>query len=238
MNWLLIGALTGLLYQPAPVSSGVHELTMGMRGGGTMLYAISVPRGYDPQRPVPLVLVLHSGGERMRYYGSSFMKFLALPALDALHPIMIAPDCPGRDWTDPAAEEAVMALVRQTLDAYPIDARRILVMGYSMGGRGTWFMASRHADVFTAAIPMAASTGNDPLDTLGTMPTYVIHSRADEVVPFGPAEQTARQLIAMGRPVRFQPLDQFTHFEMYRYIDALRLAGRWVADRWNRSTEK
>jgi len=66
----------------------------------------------------------------------------------------------------------------------------------------------------------------------------VIHSRADEVVPFGPAEQTARQLIAMGRPVRFQPLDQFTHFEMYRYIDALRLAGRWVADRWNRSTEK
>ena len=50
-------------------------------------------------------------------------------------------------------------------------------------------MASRHADLFTAAIPMAASPGDLPIDRLATMPTYIIHSRDDEVSPFAPDER-------------------------------------------------
>ena len=235
MNLLLASAVTALLAQSAPMGSGVHQLTFQVpNGGGTMLYAISIPKGYDAQRPAPLVLVLHSGGERMKYYGSAFMRLLVAPALDGLRPIMIAPDCPTNAWTDPLAERAVMALVQDTLDHYAIDRRRILVTGYSLGGRGTWFMASRHADLFTAAIPMAASTGDEPIERLGTIPTYVIHSRADEVSPFAPAERTAKQLIAMGRTVRFEALDDFGHYEMFRYVDALRRGGRWIADRWGK----
>jgi predicted peptidase len=217
------------------MAAGVHDLAFQVPGGGTMLYAISIPRGYDPKRSTPLVLVLHSGGERMKYYGSAFMKLLVEPALSGLRPIMIAPDCPTNAWTDPVAEAAVMGLVHDTLDHYTIDRRRILVTGFSLGGRGTWFMASRHADLFTAAIPMAASSGDEPLERLGTIPTYVIHSRDDEVSPFAPAERSAKQLAAMGRTVHFQALYGFGHYEMYRYVDALRGAGRWIADQWAKS---
>jgi hypothetical protein len=66
-------------------------------------------------------------------------------------------------------------------------------------------MASRHADLFTAAIPMAASTGDEPIDRLGTIPT-----------------------------VRFEALRDLGHFERGGYVDALRRAGRWIAERWNR----
>jgi predicted peptidase len=232
MNLLVAIAAAGLLAQGAPTTAGVHELTFQVPGEGIMLYAVSIPKGYDARRPAPLVLVLHSGGERMKYYGSAFMRLLVEPALDNLGPIMIAPDCPTAAWTDPAAERAVMALLRDTIDHYAIDRRRILVTGFSLGGRGAWFMASRHADLFTAAIPMAASTGDEPIERLGTIPTYIIHSRADEVSPFAPAERTARQLAGMGRPVRFEALSGFGHYEMYRYVDALRRAGRWVADQW------
>jgi predicted peptidase len=117
---------------------------------------------------------------------------------------------------------------------YAIDRRRILVVGFSMGGRGTWFMASRHADLFTAAIPMAASTGDEPLERLATIPTYVIHGVDDEVVPYEPAEQNARALAKMGRPVRFETVYGVTHFQMGGYIEALRKAGRWVADQWKK----
>ena len=81
MNVLAASLLAATLAQSPPITPGVHELTFATRGGGSMLYAISIPRNYDPQTPAPLVLVLHSGGERMRYYGSAFMRLLVAPAL-------------------------------------------------------------------------------------------------------------------------------------------------------------
>jgi predicted peptidase len=234
MNLLIASVLALALNQGAPTSPGVHELTFTMRGGGSMLYAISIPRNYNPQTPAPLVLVLHSGGERMRYYGSAFMRLLVAPALGDLRAVMVAPDCPTSSWTDAPAEEAVMALLQDVIGQYNIDRRRVLVTGFSLGGRGTWFMASRHADLFTAAIPMAASPGDLSIDSLATMPTYIIHSKNDEVSPFAPDERLAKQLADMGRPVRFQALFGLGHYEMYRYVDALKGAGRWVADQWRR----
>ena len=232
MNVMIAIALSALVAQEMPASPGIHDLTLETAAGASMGYAVSIPKGYSPGRPVPLVLVLHSGGERFPHYGREFMKMLAQPALTAWGAIMIAPDCPTGSWTDAAAEQAVVALVQHAQQAYTIDRRRVLVTGFSMGGRGTWFLASRHADLFTAAIPMAASTGGAPLSQLGTIPTYIIHSRDDEVVAFGPEEQTAKELAAMGRPVRFEPLWGLSHFEMFRYVDALRRGGGWVMDRW------
>ena len=226
---LFATAVMALLVQPS--TSGIHELTFQAPNGTAMLYAVSIPRGYDGKTAAPLVLALHSGGERMRYYGSAFMKLLVEPALGGLRPIILAPDCPTNSWTDPAAEAAVLALVQHTLNHYAIDRSRILVTGFSLGGRGTWFMAARHSDLFTAAIPMAASTA-EPVERLGLIPTYVIHSRNDEVSPFAPAERLAKELTVMGRPVRFDGLYNFTHYEMYRYVDSLRRAGGWVADQW------
>jgi predicted peptidase len=230
MNLLLMSALVAMLNQPAATS--VRELSFQVPGGGTILYAISIPRNYDPARPAPLVLALHPGGARMRYYGGAFMRQIVGPALNDLTAIIVAPDCPTRAWTDPIAERAVMALVQNTLDAYAIDRDRILVTGFSLGGRGTWFMAARHADLFTAAIPIAAAAGDEPIESLGTIPTYIIHSEADQVVPFVPAERNARELEKLGRVVRFEGLRGIGHYDMLAYVEPLRRAGRWIADRW------
>jgi predicted peptidase len=127
-----------------------------------------------------------------------------------------------------------MTLLRKVQEEYTVDKRRVLVTGFSMGGRGTWFMASHHPDLFTAAIPMAASTGDEPTDRLAKMPTYVIHSRADEVVPFEPAEKNARELEKLGRTIRFEELQGVGHFSMGGYMDALRRAGRWIEERWGK----
>lgn len=228
-SWLLTLALLG---QDLPATKGLHPLEAEITGIGRVLYAVSVPDGYDSRTPAPLVIVLHPGGERPRYYGAQFTRRVVEPALRQLRPIMIAPDCPARDWSDAGCEKSVMTLIDDAMRSYNIDRKRVLVVGYSMGGRGTWYMASHHQDLFTAAIPMAASTRGLTVDQLGRQPTYVIHSRADEVVPFDPAEQNARDLKKLKRQVEFEALDDFTHFDMVSYVDALRRAGRWVAGRW------
>ena len=95
------------------------------------------------------------------------MRGIVSPALKDLNAIIVAPDCPTRSWSDPAAEQAVMALLQNVMKEYAVDRRRILVTGFSLGGRGTWFMSSRHADLFTGAIPIAGASGDEPLDRLG-----------------------------------------------------------------------
>ena len=230
MKALLTPVLLVLLNQlPA---RGVHDLVLPVAGVGQILYGSSIPNDYDPKEPRPLVVALHPGGTRMRYYGSAFMQQVVAPGVRDLKPIIVAPDCPTQGWTDPAAEQAVMALVQHAFGNYAIDRGRVLIVGFSLGGRGTWFMASRHADVFTAAIPMAAATGGEPIERLATMPTYVIHSHDDQVVPFAPAERNARELEKMGRVIKFDALYGLGHFEMTGYVDALRRGARWVADRW------
>ena len=232
MKLVLVSALLAVLAQPT--APRIRQLTFDVPDVGVMPYAISVPNDYDKGRPRPLVLALHPGGARMAYYGGAFMRQVVAPALNDLDAIIVAPDCPTRAWTDAIAEKAVMALLQSTLDDYAIDRRRILVTGFSRGGRGTWFMASRHADLFTAAIPMAGSTGDEPLERLATIPTYVIHSRKDEVVPFGPAERLTQELEKLGRVVRFEALQDLGHYDMGGYVDALRRAGQWIAERWTR----
>jgi predicted peptidase len=230
MNALIAPVLLLLLNQQ-PVR-GTHDLILPVPGVGQVFYGLSIPNGYNANDPRPLVVALHPGGTRTRYYGSAYMKLVVAPGVSDLRPIIVAPDCPAQGWNDPAADQAVMALVQYAFEHYAIDRRRVLVTGFSLGGRGTWFMASHHSDVFTAAIPMAASTGGEPLDRLATMPTYVIHSRDDQVVPFAPADRNFRELQTIGRTIKSDWLSDIGHYEMVGYVDALRRGARWISDQW------
>ena len=126
----------------------------------------------------------------------------------------------------------MIALLDAVMEQYAIDRDRILVTGFSMGGRGTWYMASRHPDLFTAAIPMAARSDSDDAEQVGDMPVFIIHAREDEVVPFAPAEQLAREMEERGQTVSFMALDGVGHFQMG--APPLRAAGEWVVERWQR----
>lgn len=232
MKLVLVTAAVALLNQST--EPRVQQRTFSAPDGTRVLYGISIPGDYNARQPRPLVLALHPGGERRPYYGSSFMQGIVSPALEDLNAIIVAPDCPTRAWSDPVADEAVMALLQSVLGEYAVDRRRILVTGYSLGGRGTWFMSSRHADFFTAAIPIAGSSGDEPLERLGRIPTYVIHSRDDQVVPFDPDERTTRELEKLGRIVKFEALQGLGHYEMGGYVDAFTRAGRWITEQWGK----
>lgn len=212
----------------------VEHLVFAIDGHGDMPYAVSVPDGYDPDGdPRPLVLALHPGGISGQYYGSQYLRTIFEPALRHLGAVMVAPDVPTRRWSSDVADRGVMALLGQMLDTYTIDRSRILVTGFSLGAAGTWFFAGEHPDFFTGAIPIAGRSGDFAPDGFGTMPIHIIHSRADEVVPFEPAEEAFRQLEAAGHPVAFTSLEGVGHFNMGGYVGSLRGAGDWMLDQWN-----
>ena len=230
MRWLLTTALLGIISFQPRLEPGLHNRTIDVEGVGTVTYGIWIPHDYDLAEPRPLVLALHPGGSPGAYYGTTFLRGIVGPALADWGAIIVAPDAPARSWTSSTSERGVMALLEEVTERYLIDTERVLVTGFSMGGRGTWHLSTRHPDLFTAAIPMAGRSDGADVDRVGDMPVFIIHARDDEVVPFEPAEQTALELRERGHTVAFLALDGVGHFQMG--VEPLRVAGAWVLERW------
>jgi predicted peptidase len=233
MTVLSMLALVAALQQQ-PTNPGTYTLSFAVPDLEPMRYALTIPRGYNGRDARPLILALHPGGQRFPGYGASFAQQIIAPGLSSLGAIIVAPDVPTRSWTDDISDRAVLGLVKSVMSDYNVDPARVMVVGFSLGGRGAWFHSSRHTDVFKAAIVMAGSTGDEPIEKLATVPTYVIHSRDDEVVEFAPAEKVVKELKQLKRTIEFEPLSGPTHFTMGGYIDSLARAGRWVSDRWKK----
>ena len=232
MRILTISLAIGMLSQfnGHPV---VEHILFNIEGHGEMPYALSVPSNYTSDQPSPLVLVLHPGGARGSYYGSVSMRQLFEPALRDWGAIIVAPDAPTRSWATELSDRAVMGLLGEIINQYSIDRTRILVTGFSLGGRGTWFFATRHSDFFTAAIPIAGSPGTIATAAIGDMPIHIVHSRIDDVVSFEPAAKAAEDLSRTGHLVNLSALENVGHYEMAGYLKALREAGDWVREQWD-----
>jgi len=235
---LLLAVGSQTLWAQAAAPPRVTETALELTDGTVMRYAISVPDDYDGSAsdPRPLVLSLHPGG-RAPYYGSSFMQSIVEPALRSWGAVIVAPDVPDRSWATPRSEGALLALVEHVLGEYAIDLERVLVTGFSMGGRGTWYMAARHPELFTGAIVVAGSPGAEEVAGMAT-PLYLIHSPDDEVVPFGPAEEAYRVLAERGHPVEMRVVPGLSHFMMGAYVPAIRAAGSWMVARWVLTTAR
>ena len=230
----LLSLLTLVVALQQPTTPGTYTLSFAVPDFGPMRYALTLPRGYNGQDARPLILALHPGGQPFPGYGATFVQQIVAPGLSSLGAIIVAPDVPTRSWTDEISDRAVLGLVKSVMADYKVDPARVMVVGFSMGGRGAWFHSSRHPDIFKAAIVMAGPIGSEPIENLATVPTYVIHSRDDEVVEFAPAEKVVKELKQLKRTIEFEPLSGPTHFAMGGYVDSLARGGRWIAERWKK----
>ena len=208
---------------------GLHDEMFSPPGQPRVRYALSIPNGYSASRPVPLVLALHFGGNPSGA-ALGLMKVLVVPGLSDLGAIIVAPETMERGWNTLANERAVIALLDAVQVAYRTDTRRVVVMGFSMGGAGTWHFASRFPERFSAAIPMA---GRPPAEVgAWNMPILAIHSRADASVPIGPAEARIRQLQNRGVRADMITVDGIPHYETGRFAETLRRAVPWLRATW------
>jgi predicted peptidase len=51
---------------------------------------------------------------------------------------------------------AVNVLLDMVIARYAIDQKRVAVTGYSMGGTGSWHLAEKFPERFSAALPIAS----------------------------------------------------------------------------------
>lgn len=206
-----------------------------MVGDLKLYYGISIPPSYQSEKPVPLVLALHYGGDFSDYYGKSFALNLVEPGLEELEAIIISPTCPSKDWTVPISETAVMALIEFIQSNYSIDQQRILVTGYSLGAIGTWYYAAKYPDIFSIAIPISG-TGMSKWENLLKeikAQVYVIHSRNDEICPLEDVEYLIDILISWGLPIQLRIVEGLTHYQTTEFVQYLQETIPWIQSIWD-----
>lgn len=226
------GAAAQIAGDPPVLTPGLHHLKMLRTGEPAIGYAISIPANYSPSSPVPLILALHFGvgGGDAAGAGGDVVQILVGPALTELGAIIVAPDSVRGNWSSPENEKAVNALLDMVLARYAIDKKKIAVTGYSMGGTGSWSFAEKFPGRFSAAIPIA---GAPPVSATGwRLPVLAIHSRDDQVAPFGPTQARIAELQKAGVNAKLILLAGITHYETDRFQDALRQAVPWLRDVW------
>jgi predicted peptidase len=179
------GPRTGFLYR-----------TFKGTDGQKVNYALFVPHDYTPERPVPVILFLHGGGEagtdgrkptqvgigpaiRAREKAFPFLVVFPQAQLSAIW-------LPGQSEGDRA-----LAILDDVQKEYRTDPDRVYLTGISMGGFGTWQMAAKFPDRWAAIVPICGPAYPAHAEAIKPLPCWCFHGEQDKVVPV----QSSREMI-------------------------------------------
>ena len=175
--------------------------------GETIPYALFVPSGYDPASPAPLMVSLHGAGRQYDW----LMNYAGFLDLAEHHGYVVATPLGytrrggygyrGDSEQDRRAEQDVMNVFRLVTDALNIDGNRIFLWGHSMGGAGTYYLASRHPDIWAGVAAVAGGSMNaDYVDAeaIRHIPFLVLQGSDDRVVPAAGARESVAKMRELG----------------------------------------
>jgi predicted peptidase len=195
----------------------------------TLPYRFIEPLG-TRKKKYPLIVYLHGSGAR----GNDNEKPLQrLPAVftDSVartkYPCYIlVPQCPEKDvWVNfpdfPQSLSAtaeptpsgrmVLQLIRHLIADERIDADRIYLTGYSMGGEGTYDLLSREPELFACGVPLAAVADTSKAGAIKHIPLWAFHGEEDKVNGIQYDQWMIDALRQHGGHPRFTPLPGIGH---------------------------
>jgi predicted peptidase len=129
--------------------------------------------------------------------------------------IVIAPQCPWETWW-PELADSLDRLLEECADRYPIDPRRLYLTGLSMGGFGTWYLATRWPRRFAAIAPICGGGywfHGFPQRVCGLKdtPVWAFHGAKDDVIPLAASEELVRALRECGGHVELTVYPEAGH---------------------------
>jgi predicted peptidase len=174
-------------------------------------YLLFLPKDYDARggKRWPTIVFLHGSGERgtnvwrTTIHGPT--KFIKT------HPdfpfILITPQCPkGEKWSD----EIVLGILDSVSAKYAVDTNRVYLTGLSMGGYGTWSLATTFPERFAAVAPICGGEGSIGAimslfdktkgSALKKLPVWAFHGAKDNDVPVQESERMVKLLKDAGNP--------------------------------------
>jgi len=191
----------GTLYPPTGTlkSSSTRELLVEnfkqgifidpKQNNAQLMYNLYIPENYDPQKEYPLVLFMHDAGtvspENMAtlYQGKGAVAWTTLE-WQAKHPcFVLAPQYDtvivNDNYQYGPELDRTMHLVKDLLDKYSIDKKRIYNTGQSMGGMTSIAMDVKYPDFFAASYLVACKWDENVTAPLGAQNIWAVAAEGD-----------------------------------------------------------
>ncbi len=158
-----------------------------------------LPETYEKAEELPVVMFLH--GKSLS--GDSLEMVLRYGCIDAIirgrkiNAMVVAPQA-QEAWNP----QRVMAIYDWLDDHYKVDTNRFYVLGMSMGGYGTLDVAAAYPDRVAAAIALCGGASGKELCSLSTLPLWIVHGTADELVPVWCSDRVVDSIRSCGDTTR------------------------------------
>ena len=216
--------------QPKPPIANITAKTFTQKL--SLGYTLFLPKGYDAngKKKWPLMMFLHGSGERdgnvwrVNFHGPT--KYIEK------HPdfpfILVSPQCsPGCKWSD----DSLLGLLDEVIAKNRVDTNRVYLTGLSMGGYGTWSLATTYPERFAAVAPICGGEGNIGIvlslhddnkkkDALKRLPIWAFHGAKDNVVDVTESERMVALMKKAGnRNVKLTIYPEVTHNSWTRTYD-------------------
>ncbi len=188
-----------------PVEGPYAELVTGdwaLSEHNGLPFALYAAKDLDASKKIPLVLALHGksdNNENGKQVGG-WMKTFASPANFEQRPcIIVAPLCyqpygaTGGGWSDEPGDKAI-ALVEALMENLPIDENRVYVIGYSMGGFGTFHLIAEEPKLFAAGVPVAGFGMASQAGSFKRKPIWLFHAADDATVSVDGSRSLAEEM--------------------------------------------
>jgi predicted peptidase len=187
----------------------------------TYPYLAYTPEGYnkDDKKEWPLIIYLHGSSckgnnlEKLKKYGPPFYLERGMQ-VDA---IVISPQCPSnKNWTVGTWFDS---FYKELKTKYKIDPSRVYLTGMSLGGFGTWDLASRYPDIFAAIVPLCGGGRTNMAEKMKDIPTWVFHGDLDQKVNISRSKEMVNAMKDLGSDPKFSILKGQGHGIQKVYSD-------------------
>lgn len=218
-----------MVFEGTAKETGFLDRTVEV-GGVKYRYQVYVPSDWTGSKRWPVVLFLHGAGERGDDGLLQTQVGLATAVrLDSRRfpAVVVMPQCRRNSWwTEPAMEAQALKALEKSLKEFKGDPDRVYLTGLSMGGYGTWGLASKYPGRFAALAPIcggvrAPRRGTetpqeaDPYSpvaaSVGKTPVWIFHGGADKTVPVTESRNMNEALKAAGGNVKYTEYEGVGH---------------------------
>lgn len=145
-------------------------------------YLISYPEDFQADKKYALVIFLHGAGTRSKETKilSNNSNFLNICKRQSRGYIVIAPLCSVNNWNE--VMPTLIRLVEAARELEYVDSKHVHLTGNSMGGYGTWELASLRPDWFASIMPVCGGGIAWMAANLVDIPIRTFHGLQDTVV--------------------------------------------------------
>jgi predicted peptidase len=239
-GWLPMSAVAQEWVQPERSKANLDALarvqtrTYKFEAAGNidMQYGLYVPTRYNATRATPLVIALHGLGSGIDY----MMEYDNLVELAERYGYIVATPMgfnasgwygargQGNDFNrrqaDPGpanlgelSEQDVLNVLKRVRADFNVDARRIYLIGQSMGGGGTLYLGSEYADLWAALAAMAPAIYISPdiLKNATRLPVMVVQGDADQSVDPNVTRRWVAKMKELGMQYEYIEVPGGTH---------------------------